>query len=189
MKKLIFSSALLLAGISLFLVYSCDKDPNDPNAIQPTNKEESTGTAANPNIGVVTVTGTSTLTNPATNNSSQCVNCGGWSFEGCVNSTSVTLTGHGPGGTTAVLSFAVPPPTVGITIYNLSSGAPSGTTLARLTITDATGQPAGIVWTSKSGTAAVTGSAGVVATFNNIQCLQTSFLFPVVTASGTLSCQ
>ena len=185
MKKLFLSSALIVSGISLFLVYSCTKDPNDPNAIQPTNKEESTGTAANPNIGVVTVTGTSTLTNPATNNSSQPVGVSGWNNAACITSNSVVLTGS-IGNTTAVLTFAAAPP-VGVTVYNLSSGTPVGTT-ARLTITNAAGQPSGIVWTSKSGTVQVTNGSGINAIFNNIQCLQTSFLFPVCTASGTLGC-
>lgn len=188
MRKLLYSSLMIVAVVSAFLVISCNKKgPNDPNAIQPTNKDESTGTGANPNIGNVTVTGTSTLTNPATQNSSiNGVGGPGWTNPVCATSNSVILTGNN-GNTTMVLTFPSAPP-VGTTQYTLTNGTPTGNT-ACLTVTNAPGQPNGIVWYSKSGYVTVTNGTGISASFTNIECLQLSFLFPVVTVSGVLGCQ
>ena len=66
MKKYIYIVSTCVAMASLILL-SCEKKKDDPNRISPTYKEESPyGTAGNPNVNNVTVTGTSTITYPAT---------------------------------------------------------------------------------------------------------------------------
>lgn len=193
MKKLFYPSLMLLSGICLIFIFiSCDKKLNDPNAIQPTNKTESTGTGANPNIGVVTVTGTSTLTNPATQNTSIYVGGGAcWTYNSCVATTTNTgsseLVAH-CGSTIVDITFGTPPP-IGNSNYTLVSGTPTGMQ-ARMVIGNAPGQPTGINWYSKSGMLSVSTGTNLqtTATFTNIQCLQNSFLFPVVTASGNMTC-
>src|SRR5436190_7340723 len=96
MKKFAYPSLIALVAALGFAVVtvSCDDrhNPNSKSSIQGTYKEESTGTAANPNIGVVTVTGTSTLTNPATQNTSIQVAGSGWSYDACVNNSTVVGT-------------------------------------------------------------------------------------------------
>ncbi|MGZ3883532.1 MAG: hypothetical protein ACXVPQ_03145 [Bacteroidia bacterium] len=195
MKKFVYPSLLALALACGVIIVSCDKDPNNANSIQGTNKEQSTGTAANPNIGVVTVTGTSTLTNPATQNSALQVSGAGWSYDACTNTSTMTgsssLTGHN-GSTNVNITFGGPPP-IGPSTWTLTAGNPGGGQ-ARMMVTNAPSQPDGIIWYSKSGMLTVntvTASTGnqTTATFNNIQCLQYTFLFPVVTVSGALICQ
>ncbi len=197
MKKFVYPSMLAVILATACIIVSCDKDPNDPDSIQGTNKEQSTGTAANPNIGVVTVTGTSTLTNPATQNSALQVSGAGWSYDGCTNTSSLTgspsLTGHN-GSTSVNLTFGTAPP-MGTSTWTLTSGNP-GAGQARMTVNNAPSQPDGIVWYSKSGmvtvltqTTSITPYTSTQATFSNIQCLQYTFLFPVVTVSGALICQ
>jgi hypothetical protein len=146
----------------------------------------STGTSANPNINVVTVTGTSTLTNPATQNSMISVgnSLPGWSFDACATSPN-TLTGHN-GSCTIQITFGGS--SIAAMNYAFTAGIPAAGQ-ARMIITDAPGQPQGVVWYAKNGMVSVaTGTSGTTASFSNIQCLQQNFLFPVVTASGNLSC-
>lgn len=184
MKKFVFSTLFIGALSAAVLVISCKEKAN--NAITPTYKNLAQGTGANPCIQCISVTGTSTVTNPATQNTA--INVGGtnpgWSFDGCATSLN-TLTGHN-GNTTIQMTFGGGAITTGN--YALVSTLPlSGQ--ARMIVTNAPGQPDGIVWYSKSGTVAVTtGTAGTQATFNNVQCLQQNFLFPVVTVSGNLTC-
>jgi hypothetical protein len=189
MKKLIFPSLLLLVGAGLFIIASCEKKSiNSDQAIAGSYKEHSTGTAANPNIGVVMVTGTSSLTNPATQNSSMQVGGSGWLNPTCASSGSVsgtsgvTLVGNLAGSNTTVKLFFSNIPTSGT--YNLTSfGFP------RMEVYNASGQPDDITWYSKSGSVTVTTTtANIQATFSNVQCLQKTFLFPVVTVSGQLGC-
>ena len=202
MKKFLYPSLLAVVASTLFFAYGCNdkNNPNNKNAIQGTYKEESTGTAANPNIGVVTVTGTSTLTNPATQNTSIQVAGAGWSYDGCVNNTILigtsALTAHN-GSTQVNIVFGSQAivPTAPTVQYTLTAGTPSAGQ-AKMTISNAPGQPDGIVWYSKSGlltvttvTSSVGGGSQTTASFNNVQCLQYSFLFPVVTASGAMVCQ
>lgn len=181
MKK-IFIPALLTLGLSGLIIVSC-KDKNNNN-ITPTYKNQSTGTGANPNINAVTVTGTQTVTNPATANSALAVGGGGWLEENCLT-TPMTMTGY-LGATQVQIKFGGATMLVGT--YALTSGLPSGGQ-ARMTIYNAPGQPDGITWYSKSGSLTTyTTTAGWAATFNNIQCLQYNYLFPVVSVTGTLSC-
>lgn len=184
MKKL-FIPALLITGICTFVAISCKEKNN--NNITPTYKNQSTGTGANPNINVVTVTGTQTLTNPATENTALYVGGSnpGWSYDGCATSPNV-LTGNN-GSTQIQILFGGGPVTT--QAYALTSGIPTAGQ-ARMTVNNAPGQPEGIVWYSKSGMVNVTTSTltGTQASFTNIQCLQYSFLFPVVSTTGTLTC-
>jgi hypothetical protein len=72
--------------------------------------------------------------------------------------------------------------------YAFTSGVPTAGQ-ARMTVFNAPGQPTDILWYSKSGSVATsTTTSGWAATFNNIQCLQYNYLFPVVSVTGTLSC-
>jgi hypothetical protein len=165
-------------------IISCQEKNNDN--ITPTYKNQSGGTGANPCIGCITVTGTSTVTNPATQNTALQVggSIAGWSFDGCATSPN-TLTGRN-GNTTVQLTFGGGAVTTGT--YALTPNIPLAGQ-ARMIVTNAPGQPTGIAWYSKSGFVSVTTStAGTQANFNNIQCLQYSFLFPVVTVSGNLTC-
>ena len=169
---------------------SCKDKANDVNAITPTYKENSTGTGANPNIGNVTVTGSATLTNPATQNSAIQVGGTGWSFDACVVNGNV-LRGNLSGTSTEVILTFATAPSAGN--YSLTNTVPSGN-LCRLVVNNSPGQPGGITWYSKSGLVTVTTNTTTTpttinASFCNIQCLQQTFLFPVVTACGYLVCQ
>lgn len=183
MKRFILP-ALLLGALSSIFIISCKEKAN--NAITPTYKNLAQGTGANPCINCITVTGTSTVTNPATQNTALQIggSTSGWTFDGCAASPN-TLTGYN--GTTKVqLTFGGTPPFNGN--YSLTQNLPL-TNQARMIVLNAPGQPDGIAWYSKSGTVSVvTTTAGTQASFTNIQCLQYSFLFPVVTVSGNLSC-
>lgn len=185
MKKF-FIPALLVTGLSVFIAVSCQEKNN--NNITPTYKNQSTGTGANPNINVVTVTGTQTVTNMATQNTALYVGGTnpGWSYDGCSMPINNILTGHN-GSTQIQILFGGG--SVTSSNYALTSGIPTAGQ-ARMTISNAPGQPDGIVWYSKSGMVSVTTSTltGTQASFSSIQCLQYSFLFPVVSASGTLTC-
>ena len=183
MKRIILP-ALLFGALSTIFIISCKEKNN--NAITPTYKNLAQGTGANPCINCITVTGTSTVTNPATQNSALQVGGSnpGWSYDGCATSPN-TLTGHN-GNTTVQLTFGGGAVATGT--YALTPNLPLAGQ-ARMIVTNAPGQPDGIAWYSKSGSVSViTGTAGTTATFNNIQCLQYSFLFPVVTVSGNLTC-
>ncbi len=191
MKKFLYPTVCSFGILAAFIIVSCTKSKNTPDSIQGTNKEQSTGTGANPNIGVVTVTGMNPVTNPATRNSSLQVSGPGWSYDACTNSTatngSSSLTGHN--GSTSVNLVFGSTVGLGVTAWTLVDTNP-GVGQARLVISNAPGQPDGITWYSKSGTVTVNTTASQTsATFSNVQCLQTKFLFPVVTVSGALICQ
>jgi hypothetical protein len=152
----------------------------------PTNSIGTISTAANPNINIVTVTGTSTLTNPATQNSAVTVGTSlpGWTFNACATSPN-TLTGYNG---SCQIQIVFGGGTISPMNYAFTSGIPTAGQ-ARMTVIDAPGQPTGVQWYSKNGIVSVaTGTAGPVATFSNIQCLQQNFLFPIVTVSGNLVC-
>lgn len=179
MKKLI----ILSASLTLVLTYSC-KNKNTKNSVSPTYKESSYGTAANPNIGEVTVTGNVTPENPATQNSNVMVGTG-WNFDACT-STGNVLTGRLAGTSTEIsLTFATAPSNG---TYNLTSAVPTGTN-CRLIVKDAPGQPRGINWYSKGGqvTVTITGTS-VSVSFCDIECYQEKYLFPRVMACGYLIC-
>lgn len=180
MKKIFISSALLLIFTTLLIV-SCRIKNNDN--LTPTYRNQSTGTGANPNINVVTVTGEHTVDNPATQNSSLQTGSSGWNYDSY--SSHPTYFKAQNGSTVIMIQFSG-----NITVGNfvLTAGTP-GPGQARIIIYNAPGQPDGIAWYSKSGMVNVTGSTpNFTATFSNIPCLQQNFLFPVVTLSGSVVC-
>jgi hypothetical protein len=176
-KHLRYLCGLLILSAGLFL--SCEKK-NNSDAISPTF-----GPGGNPNPGYQTVTGSSTYTNPATENTSVDVGGPGWTNPTCGSTLSMTLKGYN-GTTDVTLSFAS---VIKTTTYAVLP-VPSGTTACALTVVNPPGQPAGIVWHGKSGTVVVnTSSAGISATFTNgIVCTQQNFSYPTVVARGALGC-
>ena len=182
MKKLCISAISILALSALFVV-SCKIKNNDN--ITPTYRNQSTGTGANPNINVVTVTGQQEATNPATQNSSLQVGSlmSGWAFDGCVSHPNYFLAKNGS--TIIKVEFASP---ITTGTFALTAGIPNMAE-ARITVYGAPGQPDEVVWYSKSGSVTVTFSGGIYkASFTNIPCLQQNFLFPTVTLSGDVIC-
>jgi hypothetical protein len=181
MKKILTSATIIgLTGLALF---SCINKNNDN--ITPTYRNQSTGTGANPNINVVTVTGHQTVGDPATQNSSFQVagSMLGWSFEGCGSHPNMFVTSNG---STTIRIIFNGPITAGT--FALTSSTPNAGQ-AQMIITSAPGQPNDISWYSKGGTITVTPfGSGYSATFSNIQCTQQNYIFPVVTISGGVSC-
>ncbi len=176
---------LIISGfaiISATLIFSCAKKKEDTR-IQPTYKEDATGTGGNPNVGNQTVTGTATLTNPATQNSSLLVGGSGWSNPTCASSSSITLKGIN-GGIDVTLNFLFPPSTQTYVI-----AASPNVSACSMIVQNAPNQPAGIVWYGKTGSVAVTSTtAGISASFTGILCTQQNFNFPTVGVSGNLGC-
>ncbi len=176
---------LIISGfavISASLIFSCAKKKED-NRITPTYKEDATGTGGNPNVGNQTVTGTATLTNPATQNSSLLVGGAGWSNPTCSSTNSITLKGIN-GGVDVTLSFLFPP-TSGT--YAIAAN-PSSQSCA-MTVVNAPNQPSGIVWYGKTGQVVVnTTTASINASFSGVLCTQQNFNFPTVGVSGNLGC-
>lgn len=180
MKKLniIFLIAVLSMGVAMI---TCKKSKDD--SIAPGYRDE-VGGGGNPDPNSVTTTGTSTITNPATSNSTLNVGGTGWSFAACGAGTSLSASF---GSTQVIINFFSPPSTGS---YNLQSGTPTSNSVAQMIVYNAPGQPSGVVWYSASGMISVTTSTAgnVTATFNNIPCTQMQFPFPVVTVSGAMTC-
>lgn len=165
---------LLVAGV---IVFACEKKKSD--AITPTY-----GATGNPHPGAQTVTGTTTPTNPATENTSLAVGGTGWTNPSCETSFSTTLKGYN-GTTEVTLIFAT---AIKSGTYSIASAA-NGTTACAMTILNAPGQPTNILWHGKNGSVSVTtSSSSINASFQNIVCTQQNFGFPTVTASGILVC-
>ncbi|MBI2721302.1 MAG: hypothetical protein HYX39_03895 [Bacteroidetes bacterium] len=183
MKKYIFTLSACFAIASLVFL-SCDKK-KDNGAITPTYKEDATGTAGNPNVNNQTVTGTNTLTNPATNNSSLLVGGSGWSNPTCISTNSLTLRGIN-GSVDVALNFSQLP-AQGTFTYQISSSP--GVGACSMVVQNAPNQPAGIVWYGKYGTVSVqTTTSSINASFTGVQCVQQSFNFPQVSVSGNIGC-
>lgn len=188
MKKIILSAlSVLIIGSIVFI--SCKKK-NDDTAITPTYKTDSpSGTGANPNITNVTTTGTISTTSVAMANSSisGIGQVGSWNGSTC--SGSCIQMSNSSTGTTASICFSTTPTVGTYNLVNSASLLTSGASKCFVTITNPPGQPTGSVWYSNSGTVVVTASgAGFTASFTSIACTQTPGSFPVVTASGQVSC-
>ncbi len=175
MKNIILS----ITGFALIFtlgILSCTKKKSD--GIKP-----GYGTTGNPNPNNPTVTGSTTYTNPATDNSSLGVGGSGWSNPTCGSTFSVTLKGYN-GGTEVSLTF---PGAAQSKTYSIGPTATSG--FCALTVLNAPSQPSGIIWYGKTGTVVVnTTSNSINATFANVTCTQSNFNYPVVTVSGVLGC-
>lgn len=176
---------LIISGFAIIfasLIFSCAKK-KDNGAITPTYKEDATGTGGNPNVGNQTVTGTATLTNPATQNSSLLVGGSGWSNPTCISTNSITLKGIN-GGIEVTLNFLFPP-TTGTYAIAASPNAQA----CSMTVLNAPNQPAGLLWYGKTGSVAVnTTTSAIQASFSGILCTQQNFNFPTVGVSGALGC-
>ncbi|MCE3229401.1 MAG: hypothetical protein K0S32_3952 [Bacteroidetes bacterium] len=183
MKKYIFIGSTCLA-LAAFVFLSCEKKKDD-NRITPTYKEEANGTAGNPQPGNVTVTGTVSTANPASENSSLLVGGSGWSNPTCASTNSLTLRGIN-GSIDVTINFLIPP-AAGTTTYNVA-GSP-GPGVCSMVVQNAPNQPAGIVWYGKSGVVSVqTTTSSINASFQSVACVQQSFNFPMVSVSGNIGC-
>lgn len=123
------------------------------------------------------------ITNPASINSS--FNCGGagWISPLCSSSNSLTLESR-MGATRVILNFATVPTTG---VYSVSTI--SGPSNVSVTVNNAPDQPCIVKWYGKVGTVSVTATSNAIsAEFSNVQCIQQTFNFPVVTVSGTVGC-
>jgi hypothetical protein len=175
---------LIISGLAIIcasVIFSCKKKTDD-NRIAPDYKENA-GTGGNPNVGNQTVTGTATLTNPATQNSSLLVGGSGWSNPTCISTNSITLKGIN-GSVEVTLNFLFPP-TTGTYAIAASPNAQA----CSMTVLNAPNQPAGLMWYGKSGSVAVnTTTSAIQASFSGILCTQQNFNFPTVGVSGALGC-
>jgi hypothetical protein len=174
MKQLILIGCMALLS-ALFI--SCEKKKNS-TGIAPTY-----GTTGNPNPPNITVTGSTTYTNPATENTSIYVGGSGWTNPTCASVNSVTLKGYN-GNIDITLSFSSPAKTG---TYNIG-GTPANNICA-MTLVNAPSQPAGVVWVGKTGVVVVnTTSTAINAQFSGIVLTQQNFNFPTVTATGAIGC-
>jgi hypothetical protein len=168
---------LALVCTGLVTLISCEKKKSE--GISPTY-----GATGNPHPGAQTVTGTSTPSNPATENTSIQVGGQGWSNPSCSSTLSLTLKGFS-GNTEVTLAFAT---AIKSGTYAISTN-PSGSSSCAMMIVNAPNQPNGIVWYGKTGSVSVlTTTSSINASFNNVVCTQQNFGFPTVTASGVLGC-
>ena len=168
-----------LALILVFLALSCAKKKS--TGIAPGYKAEN-GTGGNPNANNPTVTGSTQSNNLATQNSNLVVGGSGWSNPTCGSTNSLTLKGIN-GNINVTITFASIPTT---NTFVVGTTGPNG---CNVTVNEAPNQPAGIVWIGKSGQVVVNVSASSInATLSNVQCVQQTFNYPVVSVSGVIGC-
>lgn len=175
MKKpiVLFTVIALVLGFIL----SCEKK-NNSNAITPDY-----GATGNPYPNQQTVTGSTSFTNPATENTQLLVGGTGWSNYTCLTTSSLTLRAYS-GNVEVIMSFASAA-TSGT--YAVSTQASAG--VCAITVHNAPDQPAGTVWFGKSGVVTVqTTTSSINASFNNVLCTQQTFNFPHVAISGFVAC-
>lgn len=170
-------SGLSLLLITVIVIVACEKKKSD--GLSPTY-----GTTGNPHPGAQTVTGSTTHSNPATENTSLFVGGSGWTNPTCGSTGSITLRAFN-GNTDVTITFAAPAKSA---TYNIAA-TPTGSSSCAMTIANAPNQPAGIVWYGQSGSVVVnTTSASISASLTNVVCVQKTFGFPTVTANGVLGC-
>lgn len=169
--------ALLGLAFLLIVPFAC-KDKNNKSAISP--DYSATG---NPYPNNQTVTGSTTYTSPATENSSLLVGDIGWSNPTCISTGSTSLRAT-KDNIDVVLTFAS---AVTATTYAVSESVQPGS--CRLTVYNAPNQPAGLFWYGKSGSVVVTtNSTSISAKLVNVVCTQKEFNFPQVLVNGAVSC-
>jgi hypothetical protein len=186
MKKLSYPFLLLLV-VSLFCF--CDKKLIDPapetsgsNSSAAISKTSSTYSYST-NSATLSGPPNSYFTNPATQNSSLLVGGAAWSYLGCAATSSVTLKAIN-GNINVTIDFLFPPSTG---TYAIASSP--GPASCMLKVLNAPNQPAGITWYAQSGQVVVnTTSTSISASFSVIPCTQQNFNFPIVSASGNISC-
>ncbi|WP_317897566.1 hypothetical protein [Aurantibacillus circumpalustris] len=163
--------------IVLNVTFSC-KDKNDKGAISP--DYSSTG---NPYPNNQTVTGSTTFTSPATQNTSFIVGDIGWSNPSCISTSSTGLRAQ-KNNIDVILSFASAA-TNGT--YAISSNVGAGSCV--LTAYNVPDQPAGVYWYGKGGSVIITTNAtSISAKLVNVVCTQKEFNFPQVLISGAIGC-
>jgi len=170
---------LALTGIAIIvsLTFSC-KDKNDKAAITPDY-----GATGNPYPHNQTVTGSTTYTSPATQNTSFIVGDIGWSNPTCISTYSTALRAT-KDNIDVIINFSGPA-TSGTYAIAPTAGANS----CVLTISNAPDQPAGVFWYGKSGTVSISQNAtSISAILNNVVCTQKEFNFPQVLISGKVGC-
>ncbi len=168
-----------LFGITVIaiLTFSC-KDKNSKGAISP--DYSATG---NPYPNNQTVTGSSTYTSPATQNTSFIVGDIGWSNPTCISTNSMALRAT-KDNIDVIITFNAPATTG---TYNIAPSA--GANACTLVIYNAPNQPAGVYWYGKSGSVFVTqNGTSISAILNNVVCTQKEFNFPQVLISGKVGC-
>lgn len=183
MKKnsfIVFSCALAF----ILVLLSCEKKKDE--GIGPTYKENS-GTGGNPFPNNQTVTGTSTYTNPATQNSSILVGGSGWSNPSCASTASTVIKGIN-NSVEVTINFSTVP-AVGTYSYAIVSN-PTQPLTCSMNVVNAPNQPSGIVWYATSGIVTVntTTNSIISASFTNIVCIQQNFNFPTVAITGNVGC-
>lgn len=177
MKKTLYTTASLLFVIGI-VIFSCKKKASA--GVSPTY-----GNTKNPTTTGQTVTGNTTYTNPATENTSLLVGDQYLSkFCSLTNSLSINVedksvqvtvqfgTTIASGGTFAVASV------------------PNATNQAcAVTILNAPNQPSNVSWYGKTGEVIVTvNTNGIKASLKNVVCTQKTFNFPTVLVTGIASC-
>jgi uncharacterized repeat protein (TIGR02543 family) len=121
--------------------------------------------------------------NPSSFNSTLTCGGSGWSNPSCTSSSSLTLKAVN-GLTEVTLMFSTIPITGSYNVHSTASP-----TNVQVTVLNAPGQPCGLMWYGKVGTVnVITASNSINASFNGIQCVQFSHNFPVVSLSGSVSC-
>lgn len=176
MKKTLYTTASLLFVIGI-IIFSCKKKTS-------TGVSPGYGNSKNPTTTGQTVTGNTTYTNPATENTSMLVGGSGWVNPTCGTTNSLSLKGIN-GTIDVTVSFST-------TIVNSGTfaiaAAPASGACA-MTILNAPNQPSGIVWYAKSGEVIVNVNANsITANIKNVVCTQQTFNFPTVVANGQIGC-
>jgi hypothetical protein len=170
----IFFSVLVIT----IVVMACTKKKSTEGIISP-----GYGTTGNPNPGLQTVTGTTTYTNPATENSSIYVGGTGWSNPTCGSTNSMTLKATS-GDIDVTLSFAK---VITTGTYNISPTLSQN--VCSIKVVNPPGQPAGTSWIGTGGYVSVTTtSSSINAILYNVVCTQASFSFPSVSVTGAIGC-
>lgn len=197
------SSLFFVSAIAILFFSFCDKKKNNtttttttttgPSTSAPTNTIITIGTVIS-NSAVVTyeqngpknnmtVTGSATITNPATQNSSLLVGGAAWSNPTCASTNSLVLKAIN-GSIDVTLNFLFPP-----TTGTYAIAANPGPQACSITVLNAPNQPAGIIWYAKVGQVVVnTNSTSIQASFSGILCTQQNFNFPTVGISGAMGC-
>lgn len=166
-------------GLAILVIFtsSC-KDKNNTGAITPDY-----GATGNPYPDNQTVTGTTTYTSPATQNTTFDAGGIGWSNPSCVSTSSMGLRAT-KDNVDVILLFS---PAAKTGTYSI--GGTAAVNVCALTIANAPNQPAGVFWYGKSGTVEVTVTAtSITAKLVNVVCTQKDFNFPQVSVTGVLAC-
>lgn len=176
MKKTLYTTASLLFVIGI-IIFSCKKKTS-------TGVSPGYGNSKNPTTTGQTVTGNTTYTNPATENTSVFIGSG-FRFKKCSETNSLSII------TDKEISLQI---SVQFNTTIAKSGTfavasiPSDQACA-VTVLNAPNQPEGVLWYGQKGEVVVTVDAsGIKANLKDVVCTQKTFNFPQVLVSGLTSC-